>query len=234
MKRIGVILATEKEYEAVKNIMDETEENFIRNEVFLKGKIEGIHCVITKCGVGKVNAARITQMLLDNFKLDCIINMGTAGALDPMLNVGDIVIGTELVQHDFDVTAFGHAKGYITDIGDRIYSSLNLIEDFKKIIKNSEYKIYKVETGTIASGDIFCTETQMKNKIYAKFDAKCVEMEAAAIAQVCYLDEMPFIVVKSISDSANSDNNAIEYEQFEELASRRCANILREYMKTIK
>lgn len=234
MKRIGVILATEKEYEAVKNIMDDVEENFIRNEVFLKGKIEGIQCVITKCGVGKVNAARITQIFLDNFELDCIINMGTAGALDPMLNVGDIVIGTELVQHDFDVTAFGHAKGYITDIGDRIYSSLDLIEDFKKVIKNSEDKIYKVETGIIASGDIFCTEAQMKNKIYTKFDAKCVEMEAAAIAQVCYLDEMPFIVVKSISDSANSDNNAMEYEQFEELASTRCANILREYMKSIK
>lgn len=233
MKKIAIILATEKEYESVKNIMDEIEEKNIRNEIFLEGKIEKIPCVIAKCGVGKVNAGRMTQMLIDNFKLESIINLGAAGALDPMLNVGDIVIGEELVQHDFDITAFGHTKGYITDIGDRIYSNHNLVEDFKKIIKNTEDRIYKIETGTIASGDIFCTESHMKNKIYAKFDAKCVEMEGAAIAQVCYLEEIPFVIIRSISDTANSDNNTIEYEQFEELASRRCANILKEYMKKL-
>lgn len=234
MKHIAIILATEKEYESVKDIMDEIEEKYIRKELFLEGKIEGIPCIIAKCGVGKVNSARMTQMLIDNFKLKCIINLGAAGALDPMLNVGDIVIAEELVQHDFDITAFGHAKGYITDIGDRIYCNHDLITDFKKIMKNTEDKVYKIETGTIASGDIFCTEKQMKNKIYAKFDAKCVEMEGAAIAQVCYLEEVPFVIIRSISDSANSENNAMEYEQFEELASRRCANILKEYMKNIK
>ena len=233
MKKIGIILATEKEYESVKNIMNEIEEKTIRKEIFLEGKIEGVFCIIAKCGVGKVNSARITQMMIDNFKLEYIINLGAAGALDPMLNVGDIVIGEELVQHDFDITAFGHAKGYITDIGDRIYSDKKLVENFKKLIKNVEDKVYKVETGIIASGDIFCTEAQMKNKIHAKFDAKCVEMEGAAIAEVCYLEEMPFIIIRSISDTLNSQDNAMEYEQFEELASKRCAKILKEYMKNI-
>ena len=234
MKKTGIILATEKEFESVKNIMEEIEEKNIRKETFLEGKINGKSCIIARCGVGKVNAARITQKMIDNFNLKCVINLGAAGALDPKLNVGDIVIGEELVQHDFDITAFGHAKGYITGIGDRVYSNQNLVEDFKKIIKKVEDKMYKVETGVTASGDIFCTESQMKNKIYTKFNAKCVEMEGAAIAETCYLEEMPFIIIRSISDTANSRNNAIQYEQFEELASTRCAKILKEYMKNVE
>ena len=201
------------------------------NMVHQAGKIKDKKCVLARCGVGKVHAARLTQIMIDNFKLDCIINVGTGGAINPRLKIGDLIVGRTVVQHDFDITAFGHTKGYITDIGDRIYSNHNLVEDFKKIIKNTEDRIYKIETGTIASGDIFCTESHMKNKIYAKFDAKCVEMEGAAIAQVCYLEEIPFAIIRSISDTANSDNNAMEYEQFEELASRRCANILKEYMQ---
>ena len=158
--------------------------------------------------------------------------MGAAGALNPMLKIGDIVIGEQLVQHDFDITAFGHTKGYITGVGDRIYSDEKLVKEFQMAIKHINDRTYKIDAGTIASGDIFCTDVAMKDKIYAKFDAKCVEMEGAAVAQVCYLDKIPFIVVRSISDSPDGKNE-VTFEQFIELASKRCANILKDFLKEI-
>ena len=232
MKQIGIILAMQEEFEEVRNIMEDCDEKNIQGVIFIKGKIEGQECIIVQSGVGKVNAARVTQMLIDNFKVEYIINLGSAGALNPMLNIGDIVIGKELVQHDFDITAFGHAKGYITGVGDRIYCDEDLIEGFNKAIENLSSRTYNIKTGIIASGDIFCTEIEMKNKIAANFNADCVEMEGAAIAQVCYLDNVPFIVIRSISDTPNG-NNAITFDQFVQLASKRCARILKEFLKDI-
>ena len=171
-------------------------------------------------------------MMIDNFDIEYIMNLGSAGALNPMLKIGDIVIGDELVQHDFDITAFGHAKGYITGVGDRVYSDKYLKEKLEKAIENLEDRNYEIKTGTIASGDIFCTEIEMKNQIYANFKADCVEMEGAAIAQVSYLNNIPFIVIRSISDTPNG-NNAITFDQFVELASKRCARILKEVLKDI-
>ena len=194
------------------------------------GKIEQKEVAVVKSGVGKVNAARVTQILIDKLNVKSIINLGAAGALSPLLNIGDIVIGEKLIQHDFDITAFDHDKGYITGVGDYIYSDIELIEKFKKAANNLKEKDYKIKTGIIATGDIFCTDIEMKNKIYSKFDADCVEMEGAAIAQVCYLDNIPFIVIRSISDSPNG-NNEIDFDKFVELASKRCANILKEFFK---
>ena len=192
--------------------------------------IEQKEVAVVKSGVGKVNAARVTQILIDKLNVKSIINLGAAGALSPLLNIGDIVIGEKLIQHDFDITAFDHDKGYITGVGDYIYSDIELIEKFKKAANNLKEKDYKIKTGIIATGDIFCTDIEMKNKIYSKFDADCVEMEGAAIAQVCYLDNIPFIVIRSISDSPNG-NNEIDFDKFVELASKRCANILKEFFK---
>ncbi len=232
MKKIGIILATQEEFEEVIKIMKNIEEKRIGNVSFIEGKIEYKNCVIVESGVGKVNAARVTQMMIDYFKIEFIINLGAAGALNPTLQIGDIVIGENLVQHDFDITAFGHSKGYITGVGEKVYSDENLINIIKKSIKNIDEKIYKVKIGTIASGDIFCTSVQMKDKIYAKFDAQCVEMEGAAIAQVSFLNNIPFIVVRSISDTPNG-NNADTYDQFVEFASKRCAKILKEFIKEL-
>lgn len=230
MQRIGIILAMQEEFGEVNKIMVTSEEKLILGISFIIGKIEGQNCVIAQSGIGKVNAARVTQIMIDNFNLKCVINLGSAGALDPMLNIGDIVIGDELSQHDFDITAFGHAKGYITGVGDRVYSDETLIKRFQKAIDNLADRNYEIKVGGITSGDIFCTEVDMKNKIYANFDAKCVEMEGAAIAQVCYLDNIPFIVIRSISDSPNG-NNAITFDQFVQLASKRCAKILKAVLK---
>ena len=222
----------QEEFEEIQNIMKNCDEKRIKEISFITGKIEGQNCVIVQSGIGKVNSARVTQMMIDNFDIEYIMNLGSAGALNPMLKIGDIVIGDELVQHDFDITAFGHAKGYITGVGDRVYSDKYLIEKFENAIENLEDRNYEIKTGTIASGDVFCTEIEMKNQIYANFKADCVEMEGAAIAQVSYLNNVPFIVIRSISDTPNG-NNAITFDQFVELASKRCARILKEVLKDI-
>ena len=199
----------------------------------MKCKIKDKICVLVKSGVGKVNAARATQILIDNFKPDYIVNVGVAGGLNPMLSIGDIVIGETLVQHDFDITAFGHAKGYIPGVGEKIYADDYLVKKIEEAIGNQEEKVYKYEKGVIASGDIFCTAIPMRDKIYAKFNAECVEMEGAAIGQVCSLCNVPFVVIRSISDTPNGENE-VTYEKFIKLASERCANILKDFVKTIE
>lgn len=230
MSKVGIIVAMEEELEQILNITNDIEEKEISGLNFKLGKIEKKNVVLVKSGVGKVNAARVTQILIDKFNVEYVINVGSAGALNPLLNIGDIVIGEKLVQHDFDITAFDHDKGYITGVGDYIYSDNTLAEKFKKIANKLFEKEYKIKSGIIATGDIFCTDIEMKNKIYSKFDADCVEMEGAAVAQVCYLDELPFIVIRSISDSPNG-KNAIDFDKFVDFASKRCALILKEFLK---
>lgn len=230
MSKVGIIVAMEDELEQILNITNDIEEKEISGLNFKLGKIEKKNIVLVKCGVGKVNAARVTQILIDKFNVEYVINVGSAGALNPLLNIGDIVIGEKLVQHDFDITAFDHDKGYITGVGDYIYSDNTLTEKFKQTANKLLEKQYKIKVGIIATGDIFCTDVEMKNKIYSKFDADCVEMEGAAVAQVCYLDKIPFIVIRSISDSPNGKNE-IDFDKFVDLASERCAIILKEFLR---
>ena len=230
MNKVGIIVAMQEELEEILNIMNNIEEKEIYEISFISGKIEDTEVVVVKSGVGKVNAARTTQILIDKLNVKSVINVGSAGALNPFLNIGDIVIADKLIQHDFDITAFDHDKGYITGVGDYIYSNDELVKKLQNTVNKIENKAYKVITGVIASGDIFCTDINMKNKIYSKFNAECVEMEGAAIAQVCYLDKIPFVVLRSISDSPNG-NNAIVFDEFVKLASKKCAEILKEFLK---
>lgn len=230
MSKFGIIVAMQEELEEILKIMQEIEEKEIYEIKFISGKIENTKVVVAKSGVGKVNAARTTQILIDIFKIENVINVGAAGALNPSLNIGDIIIAEKLIQHDFDITAFDHNKGYITGVGDYIDCNEELMKKFKDICNKIKSEEYKISTGIIASGDIFCTDVNMKNKIYSKFNADCVEMEGAAIAQVCYLDKIPFIVIRSISDSPNG-NNAIVFDEFVKLASKRCAIMLKEFFK---
>lgn len=216
----------QEEMEAIKKIMEDISEIEIYNLKFITGKINNKECVLVESGVGKVNASRTTQILIDKFEIEYIINVGSAATASEELQIGDIVIGETLVQHDFDITAFGHKKGYISNVGENVKSDTKLIEKFKQTINDIENKEYKIKIGTIASGDIFCTENIMKQKIHSKFNADAIEMEGAAIAQVCYLDKIPFIIVRSISDNPNGQNN-ITFEEYLELASKRCSEILK-------
>ena len=222
-KYIGIIVAEDKELEAIKQCMLDLSEINIYNLVIYKGIINNKTYLLVKCGVGKVNSARTAQILIDKFDIACIINAGSAGSVNSTLNIGDIVVGTKLVQHDFDVTAFGREKGFISDTGKFFESDKNLIEKCKIVkIKNQN-----ILFGTIASGDIFCTDINMKNKIRDKFNCDCIEMEGAAIAQVCFLSNIPFIIIRSISDTPNGTNN-IDFNTYLEFASKNCAEFIKQ------
>lgn len=223
---IGIIVAEIEEMNAIKNLMLNLEELQIYNLSIFKGKISNKDCLLVRSGVGKVNASRTAQILTDNFKLECIINLGSAGSLKESLNIGDIVIGKKLVQHDFDVTAFGRDKGYIPETGMFFECDYSLLQKCKSI----EIDNINISTGIIASGDIFCTDIRMKENIRTKFNADCVEMEGSAIAQVCHLNNVPFIVVRSISDIPNG-NNQIDFNEYLRFASKNCANFIKQYFK---
>lgn len=223
-KYIGIIAAEEKEMIAIKEKMNNIEQIKIYNLIFFKGDINSTNYILVKCGVGKVNAARTTQILIDNFEISLIINIGSAGGINEKLKIGDIVIGERLVQHDFDVTAFGREKGYISDTGKFFYSNKNLIEEFNKKLTTSN-EDFNVLLGTIATGDVFITKLSQKEAIKEEFNCDCIEMEGAAIAQVCNLDNIPFIVIRGISDVPNEKNN-IDFETYLDIVSKRIADNL--------
>ena len=230
MKEYGIIAAMQEEMQEIKNIMQEIKEEKIYELTFFKGKINDKNIVLVEAGIGKVNAARVTQILIDKFDAQAIINVGSAGSANDELDIGDIVIGKKIVQHDFDITAFGHPKGYISNVGQYVESDAQLINKMEQTINKLDQNEFKIKIGTIASGDIFCTELQMKNKIRTKFNADAIEMEGAAIAQVCKLDNIPFIIIRSISDKPNG-NNEITFDKFLEKASKRCAIIIKEFFE---
>ena len=227
MNKIGIIAAMDEEMKEIKNRMKNVQEKKIYNLVFYEGIINNKEYVLVKCGIGKVNAARTVQIMIDNFKLEYIINVGSAGAINDELSIGDIVIGDNLVQHDFDLTAFGYEKGYVAETGKMFASDKELVKKMKEIIEclDNKHEKFKAVIGNIASGDVFCTDLKMKEEIRKQFNAECVEMEGAAIAQVCLLDEIPFLIIRSISDSPNG-NNQIDFNKYLSIASERCAEII--------
>lgn len=230
MNKIGIIAAMEQEMQEIKKIIIDIKVSKIYDLVFYEGSINLKSVVLVESGIGKVNAARVTQILIDKYKVTSIINIGSAGAANSKLNIGDIVIGDNLVQHDFDITAFGHPKGYISNIGVNIQSDKQMVNKMRNIIENIDISGEKVIIGTIVSGDIFCTDVSMKDKIRKKFNAEAIEMEGAAVAQVCKLCNVPFVVVRGISDSPNGNNN-ITFEKYLEKASKKCAIMLKKYFE---
>ena len=224
MKKIAIIAAMQEEINSIKNLMKDYKLNKIYNIDIIEGIINNKEVVLAKSGVGKVNASRVTQILIDNYAIDYLINVGTAGSLNDELEIGDIIIANKLVQHDFDITAFGHKPGYISELGVGFYSDKQLINRCLDIKDNSNLD-YNIKIGTIASGDVFCTEIDMKNSIKNTFGADCVEMEGAAIAQVCLLDEIPFIIIRSISDKPNG-NNQVDFEKYINIAAKRYADFI--------
>ena len=224
MKKIGIIFAMKEELDALLDIVNVEKEYKIFELDFYECTIGNTNCVLCESGVGKVNAARCTQILIDNMQVDYIINVGVAGGLNENLSVCDIVIGNKLVQHDFDITAFDHEKGYIPNVGKFIDGDEYLIKIANEVARENKYTIHN---GVIASGDIFCTDKNMATKEKNKFDAYCVEMEGSSIAQVCYLCHIPFLVLRAISDIPNGDN-VITYEEFLEQSSKNVAKFISE------
>lgn len=222
MNTIGIIFAMNEELTALKKYFTIDKITKIYDLTFYEVDLIETRLVLVESGVGKVNAGRTTQILIDNYKPSAIYNIGVAGGVDKSLKVGDVVISTSLVQHDFDITAFDHKKGYIPNVGDVIPVDrilvMNSIEALEK--KRLPYKL-----GCIASGDIFCTDAKMASKINEKFKALCVEMEGSAIGQVCFLCQVPCVVLRSISDCPDN-NNRITYDEFLPAACENIAKII--------
>ena len=227
---IGIIAAESKEMNEIKKLMKNIEEKDLFNLQFFTGIIEEAECVLVECGEGKVNAARTTQIMIDNFKIDKLVNVGSAGAINEDLNVKDVVIADKLVQYDFDISGLGYEKGEICNIGKYIYCDKTLVEQCKKAIENIENESYKVAIGTIATADSFCDKPEIAKMVRKEFNAECVEMEGAAVAQVCYLDKIPFLVIRGISDTPNG-NNKIDFRKYLEIASKQSAKILQNLIK---
>lgn len=222
MKTIGIIFAMQEELIELKKYLHINNEKKIYDLIFYEATLNNQNIILTESGIGKTNAARTTQILIDYYKPEAIFNIGVAGGIAKNLKVGDVIISTSLVQHDFDITAFNHPKGYIPNIGNNIPIDNNLLNTTKTILdtNNISYK-----EGVIASGDIFCTKESMATKINTQFNALCVEMEGASIAQTAYLSKTPCLVIRSISDCPDN-NNKVTYEEFLDTSSNKVAQIM--------
>ncbi len=232
MKVVGIIGAMEEEIIVIRRKMTITETKNIASMEFYVGEMDEQKIVLVRCGIGKVNAAVCTQILIDIFDVGYIINTGVAGGLHPDIEIGDIIISSDTVEHDMDVTAFGHAKGYIPRMDMQFFEADKwLVEVAQKAAEGirGEHKVY---VGRIASGDQFVSSMKVKEEIYTNFTAYCAEMEGAAIAHTCFLNKIPFVVIRAISDKADQSAD-VNFDDFVNVAARNASKIIEEMIKEI-
>jgi adenosylhomocysteine nucleosidase len=221
---IGLIGAMDEEVQLLKEKMDSREDVTIAGIEFFTGKIAGKDVVLLKSGIGKVNAAMGTAVLLDRFKPQCIINTGSAGGFYEKLNVGDIVISSEVRHHDVDVTAFNYEYGQVPGMPASFTPDLELVN----VAQSCARKIndITVVTGLIATGDSFMSDHTRVEYVREKFpNLYAAEMEAAAIAQVCHQFETPFVIIRSLSDIAGKESH-VSFDQFLEKAALHSASLI--------
>lgn len=222
--KIGILGAMDIEIEYLKEKIDITLTKNICNIDFYVGKIGNNQVTLAKCGIGKVNAAIATQLMINYFDVDGIINIGVAGSLSNNLNISDIVISKDLVQHDFDTTGVGDKLGYISGTGKIFFEAdetlINKTFEIAKDILSSNVVI-----GRIASGDQFVYKEEQKKAIVKNFDPLCVEMEGCAIAQACHINNMPFLVIRAISDKADG-SSTVDFNEFKKIAANNAATLL--------
>lgn len=213
---IGIIGAMEEEVTILKNKLTQLSEISVAHVKFYTGILKDREVVITQSGIGKVNAAISTTLLINKFKPDVIINTGSAGALYESLNVGDVLISDDVKYHDADATAFGYEYGQIPQMPVAFQSSKPLIEKVSQVVQQQQLT---AKVGLIVSGDSFIGSVEQRQKIKKAFpNAMAVEMEATAIAQTCYQFNVPFVVVRAVSDLANGEAE-MSFEAFLEKAA---------------
>jgi len=221
--KFGIIGAMDEEVNGLKSKMELVESVQIAGNEFFKGNLYGREIVVVKCGIGKVNAAICTQALIDRFAPQFVINTGVAGSMDARAGIGDIVVSDDLVQHDFDSTAFGDSEvGEIPRLGMRFFKADKLLID---VALSAPVDTYKLLKGRIATGDQFIADAAHKNKIKELFAPLCVEMEGAAIAHACHLNSVPFVVIRAVSDNADGSAD-ITFEKFLNLAATNSSLIV--------
>ena len=228
--KYGIIGAMDPEVTSLQESLTDPKSEIIADMKFVSGKLGQTEAVIVKCGMGKVNAGICAHTLIQKYGCTKIINTGVAGSLDNRIDIGDIVVSTEAVQHDFDVSIIGFQKGEIPYTGLVAFPSDPALHDEAvKAVKATAPEINVFE-GRVCSGDQFIASSEQKNKILETFGGLCCEMEGGAIAQVCYLNHTPYVILRAISDKADHSEE-MSFEQFAETAAKRCAAIVHVMVK---
>jgi adenosylhomocysteine nucleosidase len=228
---IGLIGAMDEEVERFLHRMDEATETVKAGIRFRNGEWNGKQVIMCKSGVGKVNAAVCTQILIDTFGVEAVVFTGVAGALHPALDIGDIVVSTDCMHHDMDVTALGFTKGMIP------YAAASVFPASPSLMKAANAAgeaLYPGRTrfGRILSGDQFVASREKVTELHQELEGVCVEMEGAAVAQVCHLNSIPFVILRSMSDKADGSAH-INFPEFTKLAAERSAAIVENMLSTL-
>lgn len=228
---LGIIGAMEEEITGLKEGMTVQRQLKKASMEFWQGFMGEKAVVVVRCGIGKVNAAICAQILVDEFGVDAIVNTGIAGSLRNEINIGDIVLSTDAVQHDMDATGFGYEYGVIPRMETSVFQAdENLAALAKECCERVNPEI-SVFSGRIVSGDQFISDKEKKDWILGQFHGFCTEMEGAAIAQAAYLNHVPFLIVRAISDKA--DNSAsMDYAEFERKAIEHSVKLMTEIAKS--
>lgn len=230
--RTGIIGAMEDEVAALKEAMDVRAVTEIASMKFVEGILEGQDVVVVRSGIGKVNAGICAQILAQHFQVSRLINTGIAGSLDAGIDIGDMVISTDAVQHDVDAETFGYPLGQIPQMDVLAFpADPELVKKAEEANRRANPDI-QTFTGRIASGDQFIGRQEQKDRIRATFHPLCVEMEGAAIAQAAYLNKVSCVIIRAISDKA--DNSAVmDYPAFEKQAIAHSVALVRELMRSL-
>ncbi len=211
---LGIIGAMDQEVAEIKNQMTDVRIERAAAMDFYRGKLRGKDVVVVRSGVGKVNAAVCTQILADRYGVDAVVNTGIAGSLRNEINIGDIVLATDAVQHDMDATCFDYPAGKIPQMDVYEFKADEKLRELAKECSKEVIPDVGVFEGRVLSGDQFVSSREKKNWLAETFGGYCTEMEGAAIAQAAYLNGIPFLVIRSISDKAD-DSADMDYKTFE-------------------
>jgi adenosylhomocysteine nucleosidase len=231
--KVGLIGAMEEEVAILRNQFEERTETETAHSHFYSGKINGIKTVLLQSGIGKVNAALGTTLMIDRYHPDVVINTGSAGGTDPALDIGDVVISSGVVHHDVDATAFGYTNGQVPGMP-AVYRPDPALSQLAKRCAGRALTGHRVITGLIGTGDSFMNDPERIRRIKTLFpDLKAVEMEGAAIAQVCYQFGTPFLIIRALSDIAGKESG-ITFDQFLKTAAGNSARFLLDLLKELK
>lgn len=222
---LGIIGAMDVEVKELREMMENPQAQTVAGMTFYQGTIKGKEVVVVRSGIGKVNAGICSQILVDRYNVEGIINTGIAGSLKNEINIGDIVLATVAVQHDVDATGFGYPLGEIPQMGIKEFPADEKLRALAETCSKKANPDIQVFCGRVASGDQFISSKEKKNWISENFDAYCTEMEGAAIAQAAYLNNIPYLVVRAISDKADDSAN-MDYSEFEAKAVENSVRLM--------
>ena len=225
MKHIGIIGAMEEEVAILKEKMTDVTVEKKASMEFYSGRLNGREAVIVRSGIGKVNAGICTQILADDFHVDAVINTGVAGSLRAEINIGDIVLSTDTLQHDMDAREFGYPIGQVPRMDTLAFPADQQLRSLAAEVCRRVNPDIQVFEGRVVSGDQFVAQKELKDRILENTGGYCTEMEGAAIGQAAYLNQIPYLVIRAISDKAD-DSAHMDYPAFEKAAAEHSARLV--------